>query len=113
MSTVKGPAPQKHDGTGLRVAIVHARWNSSIIEPLVKGTVDTLRASGVAEANIVIQSVPGAWELPIAVQRSVILFLSPQALSHSRIFNLARSPILRSLQSLALHLPSQDSRAES
>ncbi|KAI0016063.1 6,7-dimethyl-8-ribityllumazine synthase [Xylariomycetidae sp. FL0641] len=67
--TVKGPTPQEHDGSGLRIGIVHARWNSSIIEPLVAGTKAKLRACGVKEANIVTQSVPGSWELPIAVQR--------------------------------------------
>ena len=53
----------------LRIAIVHARWNTTIIEPLVKGTKDKLLGLGVKESNIVVQSVPGSWELPIAVQR--------------------------------------------
>ncbi|RYP92494.1 hypothetical protein DL770_001360 [Monosporascus sp. CRB-9-2] len=68
-TTIKGPTPEQHDGSGLRIGIVHARWNSSIIEPLLKGTVDKLLACGVKESNIVVQSVPGSWELPIAVQR--------------------------------------------
>ncbi|KAI2629591.1 6,7-dimethyl-8-ribityllumazine synthase [Hypoxylon sp. NC1633] len=67
--SVKGPAPQLHDGSGLRIGIVHARWNSTIIDPLVKGTKDKLLACGVSESNIVVESVPGSWELPIAVQR--------------------------------------------
>ncbi|RYP78524.1 hypothetical protein DL771_000477 [Monosporascus sp. 5C6A] len=67
-TTIKGPTPEQHDGSGLRIGIVHARWNSSIIEPLLKGTVDKLLACGVKESNIVVQSVPGSWELPIAVQ---------------------------------------------
>jgi len=69
----KGPAPVVHDGSALRIAVVHARWNSTIIEPLVEGTKAKLRECGVDEANIVVQSVPGAWELPIAVQRFVKL----------------------------------------
>ncbi|KAI0147873.1 6,7-dimethyl-8-ribityllumazine synthase [Hypoxylon sp. NC0597] len=67
--SLKGPTPQEHDGSGLRIGIVHARWNSTIIEPLVKGTKDKLLSLGVKESNIVVQSVPGSWELPIAVQR--------------------------------------------
>ncbi|KAK7748415.1 lumazine synthase [Diatrype stigma] len=67
--TIKGPTPEQHDGSGLRIGIVHARWNSSIIEPLLKGTTEKLLACGVPESNIVVQSVPGSWELPIAVQR--------------------------------------------
>ncbi|OAA53771.1 dimethyl-8-ribityllumazine synthase [Niveomyces insectorum RCEF 264] len=65
----KGPAAEKHDGTGLRIGIVHARWNLATIEPLLAGAKAKLRASGVAEADIVVESVPGAWELPLAVQR--------------------------------------------
>ncbi|KAK3383906.1 hypothetical protein B0T24DRAFT_606658 [Lasiosphaeria ovina] len=65
----KGPIPQLHDGSGLRIGIVHARWNETIIEPLLAGTKAKLLESGVSEANIVVQTVPGSWELPIAVQR--------------------------------------------
>lgn len=67
----KGPAPQYHDGSNLRIGIVHARWNDTIIEPLVQGAKDKLLEAGVKESNIVVQTVPGAWELPIAVQRCV------------------------------------------
>ncbi|KAI6093951.1 6,7-dimethyl-8-ribityllumazine synthase [Hypoxylon rubiginosum] len=67
--SLKGPTPQEHDGSGLRIGIVHARWNTTIIEPLLKGTKDKLLSCGVKESNIVVQSVPGSWELPIAVQR--------------------------------------------
>ncbi|KAI8957706.1 6,7-dimethyl-8-ribityllumazine synthase [Daldinia sp. FL1419] len=67
--SLKGPSPQEHDGSGLRIGIVHARWNSTIIEPLVKGTKEKLLSCGVKQSNIVVQSVPGSWELPIAVQR--------------------------------------------
>lgn len=67
--SLKGPTPQEHDGSGLRIGIVHARWNATIIDPLVKGTKDKLLGLGVKESNIVVQSVPGSWELPIAVQR--------------------------------------------
>ena len=69
MSTVKGPAPKAYDGTNLRVAIVHARWNLSIIDPLVRGAQDKLLECGVKESNIVVETVPGSWELPTAVQR--------------------------------------------
>ncbi|KAK3394524.1 hypothetical protein B0H63DRAFT_426466 [Podospora didyma] len=65
----KGPTPQLHDGSGLRIGIVHARWNEAIIESLLAGTKAKLLECGVPEANIVVQSVPGSWELPIAVQR--------------------------------------------
>lgn len=75
--SLKGPTPQQHEGAGLRVAIIHARWNSTVIEPLVAGAKEKLLASGVQESNIVVQSCPGSWELPIATQR----FVSPRALA--------------------------------
>ena len=70
----KGPAPQFHDGSNLRIGIVHARWNSTIIEPLLEGAKAKLAECGVKESNIVVQTVPGAWELPTAVQRSVLQY---------------------------------------
>src|SRR6187551_2702140 len=68
----KGPSPVHHDGRGLRVGIIHARWNDKIIEPLLAGTKAKLLECGVQESNIVVQSVPGSWELPLAVQRYVV-----------------------------------------
>ena len=68
----KGPAPQLHDGSNLRIGIVHARWNDTIIEPLLAGAKAKLQECGVKDSNIVVQTVPGAWELPIAVQRYVL-----------------------------------------
>ncbi|EGR47741.1 uncharacterized protein TRIREDRAFT_108398 [Trichoderma reesei QM6a] len=80
MSSLKGPAPQHHDGSSLRIGIVHARWNSTIIDPLVAGAKAKLLEAGVKESNIVIQSCPGSWELPIAVQR---LFSASQIQSNA------------------------------
>ena len=71
-SSLKGPTPQQHDGRGLRVGIVHARWNESIIGPLLDGAKAELLRCGVAPGDIVVQSVPGSWELPVAVQRYVL-----------------------------------------
>ncbi len=48
---------------------MHARWNSTLIAALLDGTLKTLKASGVKPENIVVQSVPGSYELPLAVQR--------------------------------------------
>ncbi|KAI2717453.1 hypothetical protein CBS147332_4333 [Penicillium roqueforti] len=70
MTTIKGPgAAQTHDGSGLRVAIVHARWNTVIIDQLVSGAKKNLLAAGVLPENITVQTVPGSYELPLAVQR--------------------------------------------
>ncbi|KAH6675622.1 6,7-dimethyl-8-ribityllumazine synthase [Halenospora varia] len=81
MAALKGPGEaQQHDGSALRIGIVHARWNTTIIEPLLKGAKAKLLASGVKESNIVVQSVPGSWELPIACSK---LFSASQVQSTS------------------------------
>ena len=73
MASVKGPAPPPTnlDGSALRVAIVHSRWNKEVIDALVTGTVKKLREHGVKEHNIVVQSVPGSYELPLACSKCV------------------------------------------
>jgi len=48
-----------------------ARWNEPVITPLVKGTVDTLLSQGVRRDNIVIETVPGSYELPMACARLI------------------------------------------
>jgi len=70
MTSLKGPGEgQKHDGSNLRIAIVHARWNTTIIDALIAGVKKSLTAAGVKDENIVLQDVPGSYELPYAVQR--------------------------------------------
>lgn len=58
-------------GSGLRVGIIHARWNTKIIDALLQGTFKSLKAGGVKEENIVVQSVPGSYELPYAAQKMI------------------------------------------
>ena len=56
-------------GTGLRFAIVQARFNDFIGQRLTEGATGALRQHGVSAENIDIIVVPGSWELPLAVQR--------------------------------------------
>lgn len=56
-------------GSHLRIAIVHARWNTAIISALVSGARKSILAAGVHEENIVVQDVPGSYELPLAAQK--------------------------------------------
>ncbi|KDR73561.1 hypothetical protein GALMADRAFT_619181 [Galerina marginata CBS 339.88] len=72
MSTIKGlvKSDVAYDGSSLRVAIVHARWNKTIIDALVAGAVAKLKERGVKASNIVIESVPGSFELPLACSSS-------------------------------------------
>jgi len=67
---IKGtPAPTKQDGSQLRIGIVHARWNLPIIQALLDGAITKLRELGVKEENIVVQTVPGSFELPFACSK--------------------------------------------
>jgi len=57
------------DAGGLRVAIVAARFNESVVERLVSGAQDCLRRHGAREDDLELAWVPGSWELPVVVQR--------------------------------------------
>lgn len=52
------------DGKGLRVGIVVSRFNDLITARLLDGALDRLRRSNVAEEEIDIYWVPGAFEVP-------------------------------------------------
>lgn len=54
--------------TGLKFAIVVAKFNSFITDRLLSGAIDTLTRSGCLPSNIEIVKVPGAWELPLVVK---------------------------------------------
>lgn len=48
--------------------IVSARFNSFIVDSLEGGAIDALKRHGVAESNITVVKVPGAYEMPLAIQ---------------------------------------------
>jgi 6,7-dimethyl-8-ribityllumazine synthase len=52
---------------GRRFGIVASRFNERIGAALVAGAVDCLRRHGVAAADVLLVSVPGAWEIPQAL----------------------------------------------
>ncbi len=52
-----------------RFAIVASRFNDFIVESLIKGAVHCLRRHGAGDSNIEIVRVPGAYELPLAVDK--------------------------------------------
>lgn len=56
------------DGAGLRVGIVCSRFNELVVDRLLDGARRGLRRHGVAEADVDVAWVPGAFELPVAVQ---------------------------------------------
>ena len=56
------------DGASIRIAIVVAEWNEQITQGLLNGAYKTLLKHNVAKENIIIQYVPGSFELPLGAQ---------------------------------------------
>ena len=56
------------DGRGLRIGIVQARFNEDITNALAEACLAELAALGVADADIDHVRVPGALEVPVALQ---------------------------------------------
>lgn len=52
-----------------RFCIVAARFNEAIVQRLIAGACDTLRRHGASDAQMHVVRVPGAFELPLGVQR--------------------------------------------
>ncbi|MFO1308171.1 MAG: 6,7-dimethyl-8-ribityllumazine synthase [Burkholderiales bacterium] len=57
------------DGRGRRVGIVVSRFNGEIGEGLLAGALRALAEAGVADDDVLVVSVPGALETPLALQR--------------------------------------------
>ena len=56
------------DASGLKFAVLCARFNSFITDRLLAGALDALKRSGAADDDIEIVKVPGSWELPLAAK---------------------------------------------
>ncbi len=56
-------------GQGFRFAIVASRWNDFISSRLVDGALDAFERLGVAEKDVEIYKVPGAFEIPLLAQK--------------------------------------------
>ena len=56
------------DGSGMRIALVCARFNDLITDRLLAGATDALVRHGVDEASIAVVWAPGAFELPLVAR---------------------------------------------
>ena len=63
-----GPAAANLGGAGLRVAVVASRFNEGFCERLLAGALGELAAQGVAACDVATVRVPGALEIPMALQ---------------------------------------------
>ena len=56
------------NGASFSFGIVVSEWNDNITDNLCQGALDVLLENGVSEDNIIIEKVPGAYELAIGSQ---------------------------------------------
>ena len=76
MTSLGSPAGETRgtvDASGVRVAVLVARFNADVTERLLEGSLRCLREHGAAEADVDVYRVPGAWELPQAAGRVAAL----------------------------------------
>lgn len=66
MKTIVG---QMIASTDHRYAIVASRFNELVVDRLVDGAVDALVRHGAASDHVTVVRVPGAWEIPLVVDR--------------------------------------------
>ena len=56
------------NGADYKIGIVVSEWNETITGKLMEGALETFKENGVCEENILIKTVPGAFELPLGAQ---------------------------------------------
>lgn len=65
MKTIEGELVVK----GARFGLAVARFNSFIVESLLQGAIDIIKRHGGTDSDIEVVRLPGAYELPLVVQR--------------------------------------------
>ena len=59
----------KKDARGLKIGIVVSRFNHFVTEKLLEGATDGFLSHAGAEENLTIVRVPGAFEIPLAIDK--------------------------------------------
>ena len=59
------------DASDMRFGIVVSEWNSNITGALLEGAVNTLKKHGVKDENLLVQTVPGSFELIFGASQMV------------------------------------------
>lgn len=62
------PLPPNLDGAAKKVGIVLSRFNAPIGDNLLKGAYLALREQGIPDTSVLLVTVPGALEAPLALQ---------------------------------------------
>lgn len=69
---------QVPDASEMRFGIVVSDWNSEVTNALLTGAVNTLKRHGARDENIIVQHVPGSYELTFGA-RSIAEISDPDA----------------------------------
>jgi len=64
-----GTYEKNMDGAGARIGIVQARFNAEVGDGLFKSCVAELKELGIVDEDILHVTVPGALEIPLALQK--------------------------------------------
>jgi 6,7-dimethyl-8-ribityllumazine synthase len=62
------PVPVSVDASGLKIAVVAARFNGELVDALLGRVLGALSSAGVKDRNVTVERVPGSNELPVAVR---------------------------------------------
>ena len=68
LSEIKGILPS---GENKQIVVIVSEWNESITSELLNGAVTELKRNSVADKNIVVETVPGCFELPFAANIAI------------------------------------------
>ena len=59
----------KLDANGLKFGVIVSRFNNFVTDKLLEGALDALKQHGVADENIDVVRVPGAFEIPLMAEK--------------------------------------------
>jgi len=93
------------DATGMRVAIVVARFNEVVSQRLLSGALDALIRHGAAEEDIAVHWVPGSFELPFGEVARWGTALSTRVKSIRVVSRSTRATFTRTLSPRRKRLP--------
>ncbi len=95
--------------TSRRIGIVAARWHADIVDRLLDGALSTLRAAGLEDHSVVIERVPGSYEIPVCVKAmalsqhvDAVIALGVVIRGDTAHFEYVSSPVAHSLMDIAV-----------
>ena len=67
-----GDLDQSVDATGMRIALVVARFNAEICERLLEGALACLQQHGARQRDLQVVRVPGSFEIPLVARKLAV-----------------------------------------